>query len=415
MQTEAVRFPPINPPHVQKYRPGSYRFKPLGSYDIHKNHGTVGIAKTSLRTPMEHITSSGYVVHRGPNTYSFKIPRGQSVKELRILNQTPRGGSLMRVVGSENSENEGRLSIDKALGPYDDGKVPNNQQSSSASGQYIMPPGGQSFNSTTNIPPPPPPLRQSTNTQTSAFPSPTSSYKSAMSEDSYAPADMMSSASVADYDQEPLQMGSPIEEITDDQPPVVGYANNYAEPSSTSRRMPTGFLMPAPPESSQPPMRPRLYPSLDESDVKEMEEFRAKEEAVASSPEMPPINYTRGKKKFLLKVDTGSRSGTWPIESPSPRGFENVSKKPPLKQSKQELETSIDYYEQYQAWLTRRITQYKSLYDLSGSPPGEDRRTKNARKGDLKKKQNEFTHMYKLCSRRLTNLKAALNVKNLGG
>ena len=106
MQVDFERYAPINTPFEDRKVPGSLQFKRQGRYTLNDGGGTYGMSNIRFQKQMKHISSGGYTVQRGPSTQYFKVPRGQSVRALRIAQQIPRSGSIMRVVGTENAEEQ---------------------------------------------------------------------------------------------------------------------------------------------------------------------------------------------------------------------------------------------------------------------------------------------------------------------
>lgn len=93
-----------NATHVFSYLPGSVRTKRHGGYRQFKFSGTWGDNGISLRIPVKQLHAKAYVSQRtNKGGFAYKIPKGGITgKEAALL---PVGGSIPRVVGSENTEN----------------------------------------------------------------------------------------------------------------------------------------------------------------------------------------------------------------------------------------------------------------------------------------------------------------------
>jgi hypothetical protein len=74
--------------------------------NIYKNVGTHGIEKITFRSNVKQRSINGYTMERGKAAYTFKMPRGFSVRQLQEIQRTPRSGSVMRVVQQVNDEGD---------------------------------------------------------------------------------------------------------------------------------------------------------------------------------------------------------------------------------------------------------------------------------------------------------------------
>lgn len=106
MEVLPVSFPPVGPPFVQPYAPGSVRVNPknLYKYRVYKNSGTKGTAGVTYLRHVKERNINGYVMERGVPTYKMKAPRGFTMNQLKEIKRTPLGGSIIRVVEVENTE-----------------------------------------------------------------------------------------------------------------------------------------------------------------------------------------------------------------------------------------------------------------------------------------------------------------------
>lgn len=101
MEVESIRFAP-KATHQFRYNPGALKFKVPGRVRYHGPEGTWGQIRTVLKTDEKQFHAKSYTVQKGTPTFQFKIPRpGVTGKEAERI---PTGGSVLRVVGTENSE-----------------------------------------------------------------------------------------------------------------------------------------------------------------------------------------------------------------------------------------------------------------------------------------------------------------------
>lgn len=104
MEIESKRLKPGKGTFVYGYLPGNYRFKKQYKANLFKAAGTHEITNIRFASSKKVRNINGYTMQNGKSTYEFKRPKGYTVKELKMIDRTPRSGSIMRVVGSENSQ-----------------------------------------------------------------------------------------------------------------------------------------------------------------------------------------------------------------------------------------------------------------------------------------------------------------------
>lgn len=106
MDITAIKYQPVNTPFVQNYTPGSLRIYPntLYKYGIYGPSGTHGIREIQDYQQQKTRNVGGYTMQNGVPAYVHKKPRGFSIRELKQIQRTPVGGSIPRVVVTENVE-----------------------------------------------------------------------------------------------------------------------------------------------------------------------------------------------------------------------------------------------------------------------------------------------------------------------
>lgn len=85
------------------YVPGFKRTKHAGNYRVDLPAGTWGLRTIEVHNIVKQQHRSTFTVQNGPATYAYKIPKKNGIS-LKEAQQLPRGGSLMRVVGTTNEE-----------------------------------------------------------------------------------------------------------------------------------------------------------------------------------------------------------------------------------------------------------------------------------------------------------------------
>lgn len=98
MEIQNVR---VLPDTNQVYLPGSKRFYAHANYRAVGPKGTHEHVKVTLKIPVRQQEAGSFVSQRGVRSYNFKIPRFDPRSVDKFV---PRSGSIMRVVGTDNSE-----------------------------------------------------------------------------------------------------------------------------------------------------------------------------------------------------------------------------------------------------------------------------------------------------------------------
>lgn len=97
---EAV-YTRVKPEQGTSYKPGSIRFKQLGVINRIGPAGTHMHIGSKITVPVKQLRSGSFTSQRGHRTYDYKIPRFDPRSVNKFL---PRGGSVMRVVAIEDTE-----------------------------------------------------------------------------------------------------------------------------------------------------------------------------------------------------------------------------------------------------------------------------------------------------------------------
>lgn len=96
METTYIKYGSIN---NDVYRPGSYRFKTIGTTREIGPRGNHGHIKTRVVSRADKIFAGGYANGSNRGTQYFKVPRSRPVPK-KILQQIPRSGSIPRIIES---------------------------------------------------------------------------------------------------------------------------------------------------------------------------------------------------------------------------------------------------------------------------------------------------------------------------
>lgn len=140
--TTFIKFDPRQT-HEFTYEPGSKRWAKHYNYKYYDAKGTWGEIGKRASTNRKHLSSGGYTVDYGKNTFYYKIPK-KSITQ-RQAGQLPRGGNVMRVVGTDFSEDPIAYEGDQAYQPVQPAKY-------SVIGNYEQPRPDRTLNTADPIP-----------------------------------------------------------------------------------------------------------------------------------------------------------------------------------------------------------------------------------------------------------------------
>ena len=102
MERTYEKFEP-NAAHVFRYLAGSVRSKPLGAYRQFRACGTWGDNQITVHTPVKQVKKGAYMQASLPDRTTYKFVKGITGKEANLM---PRGGQVMRVIGTTDDGSE---------------------------------------------------------------------------------------------------------------------------------------------------------------------------------------------------------------------------------------------------------------------------------------------------------------------